>query len=235
MEKKSRAFFFFFFVASFSTLARSLVVTNRILSLLLPLRAAQLDLFFPTMRRAATFLLSRASSSASSSSSSSRALLLSGERGRNDVVAAIGGGACSTSSSSTFLPLFSQSNQHLLHRGQRRSFAIPCNLKLGAVPPPPLVVRYARGGADAFIELADELEEAVPGLMVEGREDEEGGEGDENKGNGNVRESPITEVLAPGGKTLLAATRGRPVLARDVLEALGKWQQEQEQEQQKKR
>ena len=110
---------------------------------------------------------------------------------------------------------------NLLLLTQRRPFAIPCNLKLGAVPPPPLVVRYSKGGADAFIELADELEEAVPGLMVEGREEEE----ETSPPAKNV----ITEVSAPGGETLLTGTEGKPVLARDVLEALGKWQEEQQQ------
>ena len=89
-------------------------------------------------------------------------------------------------------------------------------------------MRYSKGGADAFIELADELEEAVPGLMVEGKEDEEGDESASSS-------TSITEVLAPGGKTtLLAAKKGRPVLARDVLEALGEWQREQEKEGEKK-
>lgn len=93
------------------------------------------------------------------------------------------------------------------------------------MPPPPLVVRYSKGGADAFIELADELEEAVPGLMVEGREDEEQAS----------EKNYITEVLAPGGKTLLAATKGKPVLARDVLAALEKWQQQRGEEEEHKK
>ena len=94
------------------------------------------------------------------------------------------------------------------------------------MPPPPLVVRYSKGGADAFIELADELEEAVPGLMVEGREE---GEESSSSSSGNV----IVEVSAPGGKTLLSPTKGKPVLARDVLEALGKWQEEEERKKKK--
>jgi len=126
-----------------------------------------------------------------------------------------------STSTSTSSSLFSSSLQ-------RRSFAIPCNLKLGAVPPPPLVVRYCKGGADAFIELADELEEAVPGLMVEGREDDEESSSSSGK---NV----ITEISAPGGQTLLSPTEGKPVLARDVLEALGRWQEEEEERRKKKK
>ena len=58
---------------------------------------------------------------------------------------------------------------------QRRSYAIPCNLRLGADPPKPVIVRYGPGLADAFIELADDLEETVPGLVVTGEEENEEG------------------------------------------------------------
>lgn len=171
-------------------------------------------------------LFSRAAAAASSSAPCR--WLLAGGRDAMKMIEASSSAmsaATTTSTSTSTSSLFSSSG--LLLRGQRRSFAIPCNLKLGAVPPPPLVVRYSKGGADAFIELADELEEAVPGLMVEGREeDEEGEEGS----SGNV----ITEISAPGGKTLLSPTRGKPVLARDVLEALGKWQEEEEERKKKK-
>ena len=171
------------------------------------------------MRRAGTMLLSRAAAASSSAASAPCTRLLAGGR---DAMIEASSSASSSSTSSSFL---SFSNNLFL--SQRRPFAIPCNLKLGSVPPPPLVVRYAKGGADAFIELADELEEAVPGLMVEGREEEEdgGGEGGETASSSA---NPITEVSAPGGETLLSATAGRPVLARDVLEALGKWQEEQQ-------
>lgn len=179
------------------------VVTKSIFWKAFPASPRQLELSKPAMRRATMLLLSRAaamSSQPSSSSSSSCRRLLAD---------AMEASASSSSTSSSFA----------LFLNQRRSLAIPCNLKLGTVPPPPLVVRYSKGGADAFIELADELEEAVPGLMVEGKEDEEEAS----------KKNSVTEVLAPGGKTLLAVTKGKPVLARDVLAALEKWQQEEEQ------
>ena len=168
-------------------------------------------------------LLSRAAAAASSSAPC-RWLLVGG---RDAMIEASSSASAmsATATTSTSSSLSSPVSSGLL-RGQRRSFAIPCNLKLGAVPPPPLVVRYSKGGADAFIELADELEEAVPGLMVEGREE---GEESSSSSSGNV----IVEVSAPGGKTLLSPTKGKPVLARDVLEALGKWQEEEERKKKK--
>ena len=177
------------------------------------------------MRRAGTLLLSRAAAAASSPASANcRWLLAAGGRDATIEASWSSSAATTTTTSSS-----STSSHHLLRsQQQRRSFAIPCNLKLGAVPPPPLVVHYAKGGADAFIELADELEEAVPGLMVEGREDEEG---EETSGTKN----DITEISAPGGKTLLSPVAGKPVLARDVLEALGKWQEEEEEEKERKK
>lgn len=195
------------------------------------------------MRRAATLLLSKAAASSSSCSSSSSSSAAWRVGGRSDAIDSffVGGGDAS-SSTTTSSNLFSV---------LRRSFAIPCNLKLGAVPPPPLIVRYSRGGADAFIELADELEEAVPGLMVEGKEEGDesgggkeesgggkGGSGGGNEGSGGGAKSDsrngsdggsITQVIAPGGQVLLSASAsGKPVVARDVLSALERWQRDQE-------
>lgn len=217
-KKKKKLIFSLSFVLSPLSLSRSLpsLRSNEFnLSRLLHKRRALPNK--KAMRRAGAMLFSRAA--ASSSASAPCRWLLAGGR---DAMIEASSSSATTTSTSTSSSLFSSSLQ-------RRSFAIPCNLKLGAVPPPPLVVRYSKGGADAFIELADELEEAVPGLMVEGREEEEG------ESSSSSGKNVIVEVSAPGGQTLLSPAEGKPVLARDVLEALGKWQEEEEEWKKKKK
>lgn len=89
-----------------------------------------------------------------------------------------------------------------------RSFASPCNLRLGAPPPPPpITIRYGPRLVDAFVDLADGIEAAVPGLDVDGDETDTEG---------------AFEVAAPGGEQLLwsALARGRPPTVDEVVAAV---------------
>lgn len=89
----------------------------------------------------------------------------------------------------------------------RRAYASPCNLRLGAPPPPPpLTVRYGPRLVDAFVDFADGVEAAVPGLEVDG--DVTDAEG-------------AFEVAAPDGQQLWSGlAAGRPPTVEEAVAAV---------------